>query len=99
MRAIVAVFKNPLVASLLGLALIALIIWFVGPLIAIAGYEPLVSPVARLILILVVVVIWGANQLRKRLTEQRANAQIADGLTAADPAETKPAGGTSQSEE
>src|SRR6185295_18138991 len=99
MRAIVAVFKNPLVASLLGLALIALIIWFVGPLIAIAGYEPLVSPVARLILILIVVVIWGANQLRKRLTEQRANTQIAEGLAQPDPAEKAPAPGGSQSHE
>ncbi len=99
MRTIVAFFKNPLVASLLGLAAIALIIWFVGPLIAIAGYEPLVSPLARLILILVVVVLWGANQLRKRLTEQRANAQIAAGLTQPDPAEAKAAPGSPQGED
>jgi len=91
MRAIAAVFKNPLVASLLGLLLIALIIWFVGPLIAIAGWEPLDSPLARLVLILVIVVVWGANQFRKRLKEQRANAQLAEGLGERDAKEAKDA--------
>jgi type VI secretion system protein ImpL len=80
MRAIVSFLKNPLVTALLGLLAIALVIWFVGPLIAIAGYEPLVGVPARLVLILLVVVIWGAHQLRKRLGERRANAQMAEGL-------------------
>src|ERR1051325_7956273 len=79
MRAIVSLVKNPLVMAILGLLLVALIIWFIGPLIAIAGYEPLVGVVARLVLILLVVVVWGAIQLRRRLAERRADAEIPDG--------------------
>src|ERR1051325_1984946 len=97
MRAIVSLVKNPLVMAILGLLLVALIIWVISPVIAIAGYEPLVGVVARLILILLDVLVWGAIQLRRRLAERRANAEIADGLaqgqSAAAPAGPAPAPG------
>lgn len=45
-----AVFKfvfHPVLLGLLGLIALALVIWFVGPLIAIAGFAPLESALAR----------------------------------------------------
>src|SRR5262245_26547110 len=75
-----AFFRNPLVSALLGLTALALLVWFVGPLIAIAGFEPLVSTTARLVLILVIVIAWGAANARRRAAEQRANSKIAEGL-------------------
>lgn len=80
MKAIVSFFKNPLVVAILGLLAVALVIWFVGPLIAIAGYEPLVGEVARLVLILIVVCVWGVIQFRRRLQEKRANDELAEGI-------------------
>src|SRR5262245_64749460 len=75
-----AFFRNPLVSALLGLTALALLVWFVGPLIAIAGFEPLVSTTARLVLILVIAIAWGAVNVRRRAAEQRANSKIAEGL-------------------
>jgi type VI secretion system protein ImpL len=83
-------FRNPLVVALLGLTALALLVWFVGPLIAVAGYEPLFSTTARLVTILLIVVLWGVHQARKRMREQRANAEIAKGLSTGESADAVP---------
>src|SRR6185503_15848276 len=99
MATLKAFFRNPLVGAILGLTAIALLVWFVGPLIAVAGYEPLFSTTARLVLILLIVVLWGANHARKRVAERRANAEIAKGLSTADPAEQASAAPTAARED
>lgn len=99
MTAIKAFFRNPLVTALLGLTALALIVWFVGPLIAIGGYEPLFSSTARLVCILVIVVVWGANHARRRATEQRANSEIAKGIAAVDQGDPQDAARQSAGED
>src|SRR5690606_28614050 len=44
--------------TLVGLLLLAAIIWFFGPYLGIAGRQPLAGPVARLGLILAIVLAW-----------------------------------------
>lgn len=62
-----------------GLLLVALLIWFAGPLIAIAGHVPLGSPWVRLALIALVAVGYAARILWRRRGARRANAaMIAD---------------------
>ena len=46
---------HPVVMTVLGLLALSVVIWYVGPLIAIAGHAPLDSETARLILIAVLV--------------------------------------------
>src|SRR6187551_2110554 len=77
------VFKflfNRWTVTVLGLAALSLLIWFVGPLVAIAEYHPLESETIRLILIASVIgiyigkLIWGAIKARN------LNARLMEGL-------------------
>lgn len=87
MKTVFKLLLHPVLLVILGLIALALVIWFIGPMIAIAGFAPLESVLARLVLIAVVLVfvvvrlIWKAYQSRQR------NAQLVEGLVKADVAE------------
>ncbi len=66
--------------SLLGVILLSLIIWYIGPLIAVAEIKPLTSETIRLILIFVVFIVWGLNNLRVKNASQKADKKIAENL-------------------
>ncbi len=68
--------KLRVVLILLGLALVACFIWFAGPFFAFADRQPLASPVARLVLIGLVVLLWPVALLVKRLRANRASDQL-----------------------
>ncbi|MDN3519588.1 type VI secretion system membrane subunit TssM [Aquisalimonas lutea] len=72
--------KTWVLALIIVLAL-ALLVWFAGPLVAIAGYVPLASPVARLATILVLLLGWGLNNLRLRNARAKADEKLADAVT------------------
>lgn len=74
---------NRWVFSVLGLTLLALLIWFVGPLIAIGGWEPLADREARLLAILVVVVLWAVKTIWSILRGAQNNAQVVKALASA----------------
>ena len=80
MRTVIEFFKNKWVIQLLGIIALSVLIWFVAPLIAIAGSVPLASEVARLVLILIIVLLWGLNIVRIQWQANRANAQMAADL-------------------
>ena len=84
MKATISFFKNRWVISLIGLLAISILIWFIGPLISIAGSTPLAGEIARLLAILVIVVLWGLNNLRSEMQVNKANAKLIDGM--AEPA-------------
>lgn len=74
---------NRWLMSVLGLLLLAALIWFTGPLLAIAGHEPLATPLARLIVILAVVFLWGAWNLALALRQRKTNAAVVASLAEA----------------
>ena len=80
MKAIIGFLKNRWVISLLGVLAISILIWFVGPLVSIAGSTPLAGEIARLLTILVIVVLWGLNNLRIQMQVNKANAQMIGGM-------------------
>ncbi len=84
MKRIIGFLKNRWVVSLLGLLAISILIWFVGPLVSIAGSAPLAGEISRLLAILVVAVLWGLNNLRIQMLVNKANAQMIGGM--AEPA-------------
>jgi type VI secretion system protein ImpL len=86
MRKILDFLKRRWVISLLGFLALAVFIWFGGPLIAIAGYAPLVSALSRLVLILAILLLWVLNMLRKQLMARRADRQLIDGMAASEAA-------------
>jgi type VI secretion system protein ImpL len=96
MNRLISLLKQRWLISLLGVLALSVLIWFAGPYVAIAGREPLASPVVRLLVILLLIVLWGLNNLRKQLQAARASNQIIDDL--ADSAASESAG-TSRTDE
>ncbi|MEM8800759.1 MAG: hypothetical protein AAGF15_11845 [Pseudomonadota bacterium] len=75
------IIKHPITVQALVLLLVFLAIWFVGPLIAIAGAVPLGSVLVRLILIAAVLIAWIAVLVIRMIRAKRAGEKLADDLT------------------
>ena len=73
-------FKNKWLITLIGYAALAILIWFGGPQIAIGGKVPLHSPMSRLVLLLLFIVVWALNLLRMQIKVNKANAQLTQGF-------------------
>jgi type VI protein secretion system component VasK len=72
-----ALMKNRAFLVALGLLLLALLIWFVGPYFAFADYKPLESVVARLVAIIVLAVGYAIYVQLRALRSARAGDQLA----------------------
>ena len=74
---------------MLGAVLLALLVWLVGPLVAIAGHAPLAGWLARLIVIALIALgvggYYGIRQLRRRRTNDALVDELASPRTAAPP--------------
>lgn len=77
-----ALLKNRTLLVLLGLVLLALLIWFAGPYFAFADHKPLESVVGRLVAILIMVIAWAVTLQIRQLRSNRASARLADGVLA-----------------
>ena len=71
---------HPVVLGLLGLLALVLVIWFVGPLIAIAGHAPLEPEWVRWTLIALAVLIVVGRFAYVKWRARKNNAQLLDGL-------------------
>ena len=80
MKKLLSLIFNRWVMALLGLCAIGLLIWFAGPLIAVADYRPLESELVRIILIGLIVFVYVAKSLWKLVKAKRANANLMEGL-------------------
>ncbi len=70
--------------SLLGLLALSLLIWLVGPLIAVAEYEPLKSESARLVVLLCLMFGWGTTNLLRQNREKKAEDESIQSLLQVD---------------
>ncbi len=86
MKSMLKFFTNRWFISVLGLIALCVLIYLAGPLIGIGSSRPLESVNARLITILVVVILWMLNHLRKALRANRANKQMVESLVEDDGA-------------
>ena len=86
MKTILRFFTNRWFISVLGLTAISLLIYLAGPLLGFGDSRPLESATARLIAILVLIVLWMLNHLRKALRANRANKQMVESLVVDDVA-------------
>lgn len=64
MKKILHFLSRPWLLTLILIILLALIIWLIGPLIAVAEFKPLASEIVRLVCIFILFIIWGLNNLR-----------------------------------
>ncbi len=86
MRKLLGLVFNRWVLALIGLAAIALLIWYVGPLIAIAGWAPLEPAWVRELLIAIVVLAAVAKRAWKLVRAAASNKQLLEGLMRQTPA-------------
>jgi type VI secretion system protein ImpL len=93
MKKLLSLVFNRWVLAALGLCAIGLLIWFAGPLVAIANYFPLETARARWSLIGLVFLFYAARLLWKTLHARNANAKLMDSLLSqpAPPAANPPA--------
>lgn len=90
MKRIFSFMAKPWLWTLIAIVLLSLIIWYIGPLIAIAEYKPLTSETIRLIAIFMVFIIWGLNNLRQKNAIQKSEARIEKNLIEDSKLSTKP---------
>lgn len=82
MSKIIEFLKNRIVISIIGLIALSLLIWFAGPTIKFGenNSAPLGSAIARLILIMIILVAWGLNNLRSQIQDKKHNEELVDDL-------------------
>lgn len=84
MRAIIEFFKKKWVIQLLGIIALSIIVWFVGPLIAIAGFVPLEGEMVRAIVILVILLLWILLLFWQMSKANKAEQEMMEDLSQAD---------------
>ena len=81
MNKLLTLFKSGWFITLIGIALLAVLIWLGGPYLGIGDSQPLASPVSRLVLIMLIVVVWAAwlqiQQLRARSKAKQMSGDMA----------------------
>ncbi|MFT6986122.1 MAG: type VI secretion system protein ImpL [Psychromonas sp.] len=82
MKRIASFFKNRIVISLIGLIILALLVWFIGPAIKFGDQNTafLQSQSTRLITIVILSLLWGINHLRIQLKEKQNNNNLLNDL-------------------
>src|SRR5690606_23329784 len=82
MRRILDILTSRWCVTLLAALVLALLVWFAGPWIGFGepAWYPLASPVARLVIILVVVLAWGAGNLIGQARVRQANRELVEDL-------------------
>jgi len=70
-----------LTLQIIGLIALSLLIWFLGPLIAVADYSPLEGVVVRSVLISLIVILFAVFWYLNKRKQQKAAEQLVEGLS------------------
>src|SRR6185437_9981481 len=76
---------NQWTMTILGLAAISLLIWFVGPMVAVAEYRPLESDTVRLVMIALIIGFYIGKLIWRLVKARNLNARLMDGLLRHEP--------------
>jgi type VI secretion system protein ImpL len=82
MRKIVSILTARWFVSLVGVLLLSTIIWFVGPLIAVAEVRPIEDALVRVVIIAAMLVLWALAIAWSAMRSQRANTKLVDAVAA-----------------
>lgn len=89
---LVGYLKSKWMITILGFLCLALLIWFGGPMVAIAGYEPLASPLVRVIVLLSIVIVWGGLHFLFKAKRKKQSDEMVDSLINGDEHQAEPVG-------
>jgi type VI secretion system protein ImpL len=87
-KAILSVLTARWFVTLIGAIILALVVWFVGPLIAVGNVRPLDSEIIRLIVVLVILVVWGIWNIVSLLRTKKSNDELVKGISEASAADS-----------
>jgi type VI secretion system protein ImpL len=93
MKKVLKLIFNRWTMAILGLLAISLLIWFVGPLIAIADYRPLGSGTVRWVLIALLLLVYLGKLAWGVIKARRLNERLMDALVKQAPAQAQPGDG------
>jgi len=82
MKKFLGFILHPITISIFGLVLISILIWFAGPYIKFGenNTAPLGSATSRLLAIMVIIILWGLNNLRIQLRANKSNKGLVEDL-------------------
>lgn len=80
MKKILDFFTNRWVIGAIGILIVSLLIWFLGPLLGFGDARPFESVVVRLVVILLIVLIWLAVEVIRLVRANKAAAKISEGI-------------------
>ncbi|MGN2246274.1 type VI secretion system membrane subunit TssM [Frateuria sp. GZRR35] len=102
MAKLLSLLKSAWFVTLIGVLLLSVLVWLGGPYLGIGDSQPLASPVARLLLIMLIVLAWGAwlqvQALRARGKANKMSGELAGqgGTAPADAGDNRSVGERSQ---
>jgi type VI secretion system protein ImpL len=99
LKRILQLIRRRWVVSALGIAALGLVIWLVGPLVSIAGHEPLAGVVARALLIAVLVALWVLHLWLSTRRARRGNQEMLAAMAEQGPGTPAESGSERQSRE
>ena len=82
---LLSLFRQRWLYSGLGLVILALLIWHAGPLVSVAGYEPLGPSLHRWIAIGILVTAWVVGRVRAMLKAHKTERRMLEGIVSAAP--------------
>ncbi len=88
MSSFFAFLRSRWVTTFLGAIVLALLIWFVGPLLGLGSLHPFETEIARYIAIAVIFVLWLVTNLMRELSASRKEKQLTTEIAAPDPSAT-----------
>lgn len=82
MKKLIGFLTHKVFISIIGLIALSIVIWFVGPMIKFGenNSAPLGSEISRLITIMILLVLWGLNNLRLQLKDKKNNQDLVQDL-------------------
>src|SRR5258708_23317991 len=92
MKRVLGILTAKWFVTLIGAIALSLIVWFIGPLLAVADMRPLESDWVRLVVVMAIVFVWGLVNIFSRVKQARTNDQMAQALTQAKDAAGPEAG-------
>ncbi len=82
LRRLLAILISREVVTLVGVILLSVLIWLIGPLVAVADFYPFESTLVRFIAIILLFVLWAVFLLLRQRKSKKTDAALVEGLVA-----------------
>jgi type VI secretion system protein ImpL len=76
MKRILSVLSAKWFVTLIGAIALSLVVWFLGPLIAVADARPLESELVRIVVVMLILVAWGLINIFSRVKQAKTNEKM-----------------------